>query len=468
MRRCLTVIPMMGLASCALPDTELWNDREKARFTGLPSEVATKVMVHGTAKSILSNPISGTHKGMSMWWQRSRLLSDSLLKQRPLLEKSYEKGNNIEEALDLMKLPKGLPGKVECLVDGPEFFKALKHSVRNARTRVDTQVFIFDNDDVATGYADLLRQRSEEIECRVLMDRLGSIAGWWSPPSTPMPEGFQPPSSMPHYLEEDSKVKVRESANPWLVADHTKLIMIDGKEAYLGGMNIGREYLHEWHDMMVRVTGPVTTDLQNIFDHTWKQQGTFGDWDTLFHRKKKPELVEGEEGLYPVRLLRTGPGVTDIEKAILVAIRMSRKEIFLQNSYVTSEVLLQELLVAMKRGVKVNFIYPKINDSPLMAIANRRFAAPLLEAGANVFVYPEFSHIKAVIVDDWACLGSANLDGLSLRINSELNIAYSDPRAVGELRKRIFEKDIKKSRELKKGQLKVTPDLLSDSVLQQL
>ena len=466
--RSFLLLLVASLVSCALPDTELWKDRGDGNFTKMPMELATKVMVHGTGKSIVSNPVSGTHKGVSMWWQRSRLLRDSLLKQRPLLDEAYARGGNIEEALDLMEISKGVPGRVDCLIDGPEFFEALYQSVKKAEHRIDTQVFIFDNDDVATEFADLLKERSQDVQCRVLMDRLGSIGGWWSPPETPMRAGFRPPSSMPHYLEEGSHVQVRESMNPWLVADHTKLILIDQNEAYLGGMNIGREYLHEWHDMMVRVRGPVITELQNIFDESWKMQGMWGDWDLLFSRKKKPDLSSPNTNNYPIRILRTGAGVTDIEKAILVAIRMSRKRIDLQNSYVTSEVLLQELLAARRRGVEVNFIYPQRNDAPLMEMANQRFAASLMEAGGNVFVYPGFSHLKAVVVDDWVCLGSANLDGLSLRINSELNIAYSNAKAVEVFRKRVFETDMKKSRRLRKGELKDLPPLLSHPVIQQL
>lgn len=467
LRRFPWLVPVV-LGSCAMPETALWNDRDVAKSAGMPSEVITKVLVHGTAKSIVSNPISGTHKGLSMWWQRSRLLSDSILKQRVILDEAYSRGGGIEQALDLAGLPEPIPGKVEYLVDGPEFFHALYQSVNGARRQIDTQVYIFDNDDVAADYADLLKRRSDEVRCRVMMDRLGSISSWWVSPGTALPEGFEPLASVPHYLEDGSRVKARMSQNPWLVADHSKLILIDEEEAYLGGMNIGREYRYEWHDLMARVTGPVTTELQNLFNHVWTQQGALGDWETLFHRKKRVNVAAAEASHYPIRILRTGPGRTEIEKAVLIAIRMSRKRIDLQNSYVTSEVILQELLAALKRGVEVNFIFPLVNDSPLLGVANERFGATLLEAGGNVYAYPKFTHVKAVVVDGWACIGSANLDGLSLRINGELNISYSDPAAVQALRTRVFNKDIGRSRRLKKGELQVPLLPFSDPFLQQL
>ena len=75
------------------------------------------------------------------------------------------------------------------------------------------------------------------------------------------------------YLQHGSEVKVRKSRNPWLVTDHVKQIIIDGKTAYIGGMNIGREYRYDWHDMMIKLSGPVVTAMQNDFNRAWSLQG---------------------------------------------------------------------------------------------------------------------------------------------------------------------------------------------------
>jgi cardiolipin synthase len=466
--RVFGLFSMFVMTSCSLPDTPLWNERGSGAGAGMPAELIVKALAHGSMKSLVSNPVTGTTKGVSMWYERSRLLGENFNKERALLNPAYSKGANIEEGLDFVGLPKPLPGKVDLLVDGVEFFPALYRSVDEAKEQVDSQVFIFDNDDVATAFADRLRERSKKVKCRVLMDRLGSIGAWWTPPESPLPVGFVAPSSMPHYLKEDSRVKARMSQNPWLVADHSKLFMIDRKEAYLGGMNIGREYRYEWHDLMVRVTGPITTELQNRFDRAWKLQSFWGDVRSLFYRDQRPDLSEAKASHFPIRILRTRPERSEIEEAILVAVRMSRRKIFLQNSYVTSELLLRELVAARKRGVEVNFIYPVANDSKILDTANRRFAATLLKYGARIYAYPKFSHVKAVMVDDWVCLGSANLDGLSMRINAELNIAYSDRKSAEELRHRVFEEDIRRSKRLSKKDFKVSPYSLSKSLFQQL
>ena len=233
-------------------------------------------------------------------------------------------------------------------------------------------------------------------------------------------------------------------------------------------MNIGREYRYEWHDLMVRVTGPITTELQNRFDRAWKLQSFWGDVRSLFYRDQTPVLSEAEAAHFPIRILQTSPERSEIEEAILVSVRMSRRKIFLQNSYVTSELLLRELVAARKRGVEVNFIFPVANDSKILDTANRRFAATLLKHGARIYAYPKFSHVKAIMVDDWICLGSANLDGLSMRINAELNIAYSDRKSAEELRRRVFETDIRQSKRLSQKDLKVSPYSLSKPIFQQL
>ena len=116
----------------------------------------------------------------------------------------------------------------------------------------------------------------------------------------------------------------------------------------------------------------------------------------------------------------------------------------------------------------MNFIYPVQNDSKLLDSANRRFAATLLEHGCRIYAYPKFSHVKAVMVDDWVCLGSANLDGLSMRINGELNIAYSHKKSAQELRRRVFEEDMRRSKRLRVKDLKASPYSLSIPLLQQL
>ena len=119
------------------------------------------------------------------------------------------------------------------------------------------------------------------------------------------------------YLEDDSKVHVRRTLNPWLVADHTKLIVADDEVALLGGMNIGREYFSEWHDLMVRIDGPVVRDLARDFEETWRQAGPWGDLSFLLPDREIPETRKST-GEGKVRLLRTDAANGKIEVFVLI------------------------------------------------------------------------------------------------------------------------------------------------------
>lgn len=448
----MTVI-CLAISSCGILSTGSWESRHKITPVAMPTEAIQRIVVTGTVVSWVKNPFSSTYKGLCALKRRGHIIADQWVRFLPEADSKLNPSLTIEQALDAIKSPRPIPGKVDYFIDG-SFYTELHRSVKCAKKSVDTRIFSFDNDDVAADYADLLKQKSKTIPCRVLMDHLGSVHSWWVEPVTPMRPDYPPPACMVTYLRNKGDVKVRISRNPWLIADHTKLIVVDENEAYLGGMNIGREYQHEWHDMMVRVKGPVVVAMQHEFNKAWKLQGPWGDWGVPFYRSSQKFRTTLNKGEIPIRILKTGPNNTDINDALITAIRMSRKRILLHVSYITSDPLIRELLRAKKRGVDITMIFPVKNDNALLNTNNRSCAHDLLKAGAKVYLYPSSSHTKAVIVDDWACLGSANLDALSLSINDELNIAFTDQRSVDKLVRDLFLKDFKKSKLLKVDDVK--------------
>jgi cardiolipin synthase len=110
--------------------------------------------------------------------------------------------------------------------------------------------------------------------------------------------------------------------------------------------------------------------------------------------------------------------------------------------------MLYELAKARKRGVDVRVILPMVGNHGPINKSNALAANAMMEQGIRVYVYPGMSHVKAAIIDDWVCLGSANWDKLSFRVNKELNVATSHPAAANELRQRLFEEDLRVSVEL--------------------
>jgi cardiolipin synthase len=318
--------------------------------------------------------------------------------------------------------------------------------VNGARESVYLRVYIFDNDDYALQVADLLARKSAAVDVKVLVDGLGTLgAGQTQSPT--LPPDHEPPLSIVRYLENDSAVQVRTVPNPWLTGDHTKAIIVDGRIAFVGGMNIGREYRYDWHDLMVEVDGPVVERISADFEQAWISAGMLGDLRRLFH-VRSGEAAAGRPDDYPLRLLYTRPGDSQILRAQIAAIRTARQRIFLQNPYLTSDAILYELVKARRRGVDVRVILPYRSDSGLITRSNALVANAMLRNGIRVYIYPGMSHLKAAVYDGWACLGSANFDNLSLRVNREMNLATAHPPAVDALLAQVFHPDFEVAVEL--------------------
>jgi cardiolipin synthase len=358
---------------------------------------------------------------------------------------------NWESHLDHLVRGRRYKGRVDFLIDGEAFFPALTQSITGASRSIDVLVFIFDNDDVAVQIANLLKARSSKLRVRVLMDEMGSLFAGEVPPRTPMPPDFVQPDDIKSYLKSGSRVHVRAAANPWLTMDHRKYIIIDGRQAYLGGMNIGREYRYEWHDMMVGLTGPIVGWLEKDYREAWAHAGLFGDfgyaWVALFGGFPAQKLAV--TNAIDIRPLRTATAKTEIFRAQLAAIASARSRIYIENAYFNDGLILRALIDARRRGVDVRVIFPSENDNGIMQTSNLMIANTLIQSGIRVYVYPGMTHVKAALYDGWACVGSANFDKMSLRISQELDVAFSDPATVARFDQALFQKDFARSRELK-------------------
>jgi len=353
-----------------------------------------------------------------------------------------------EKQLDAMVSSKRSQGTLRFLIDGDEFFPRLIDAVQAARKSVWLRMYIFDRDDYAVSIADLLRRRSRDIDVRVLLDQLGTLIAGEMPPAGPMPPGFILPDSIVAYLRTDSSVKVVLSPNPFLTSDHGKTILVDGERAFVGGMNIGREYRYEWHDMMAEVSGPIVAPLREDFERRWAHAG-WGDLALLAHmlrggRKPPP----AEAGMIELRPLYTRTGQFEILETQLAALRAAQRRVWIEQAYLSDDQVLTALIAARQRGVDVRVVLPGRSDSGFMNSANLVASRVLVAHGVRVYAYPGMTHVKAALYDGWACFGSANMDKLSLRVNQELDLATSDTGAVARLRERLFEADFARSREL--------------------
>ena len=349
-----------------------------------------------------------------------------------------------EKDLDRISGTRPTRGSLDLLIDGEAFFDRLTAEIASAEKSIKIRTYIFDNDDYSLSIADLLKERSREIPVDVFVDGIGTMGGGLIT-SRSLPKDFVTPISIESYVERDSDVNLHMLDNTWFMGDHTKTFIFDDKVAFLGGMNIGREYRYDWHDMMVELSGPVVDQLSYDTEKTDAQRRL---GDLSFLQRVKRDTKASPEASAELRLLYTKPMDAQIYRAQIHAIRRSQSYIYIQNAYLADDLVLYELAKARHRGVDVRVIVPTRPDSGLMDRSNVLAINLLQRHGVRVYLYPGMSHIKAAIYDGWACFGTANFDKLSFKINKEVNIGTSDPRIVAELKRDIFEVDFAVSQEV--------------------
>ena len=424
-----------------------------------------------TVLAAIRQPVTTTKVGFTLFYQRSSEVYRSNFATANLHSRALAEvpgTPEFERLLDRRKIRPAEPGSLSLRVDGRTFFPDFEREVLKAKKSINVQVYIFDNDDVGVRCADLLKSRATHLSAHVLFDDMGTTFSQAVAPTTPCPIGFVPPADIEDYLRKGSKVKVRRTLNPWLVSDHTKLITFDQERAYLGGMNIGREYRSEWHDLMVRVEGPIVRSLDREFTRAWRKAGPWGDFALI--RSPIRSSSENQGSGPQLRLLRTDPseGRYDILDATKLAIQASRKRIWVENPYIAADDIQDALISAAHRGVDVRLILPASADSPIMEAGNLATISTLIAHGVKVFRYPRMTHMKVMLCDGWCTLGSANLDTLSMRINRELNLSFNDPATIKAVEKAVFLPDFKRSRRIQTGETGSLLGAVVESIVDQL
>ena len=408
------------------------------------------------AWSFLKNPVSSTTRTLHQAHQWAATLFEPRLRSRgtPGPLSTNAPGMDLaawEQWLDKHTDTPRERGAVRLFINGEEFYPHLERRIAEAQQRINVHICIFDRDDVAVRVADLLKARSTNIEVKVVFDRLNSRGAGTAAPATPMPEDFVPPSSIGSYLRNGGKIHVHPQFNPGFTCDHSKILLFDGRYAEIGGMNFGREYRYEWHDMMAEVEGPVVASIQREFDKKWAQTGLWGDCGLVAESvSSKPVGGTAMDVADSIELRRLYTKTFDrqIRQAELTAIKRAKSYIFLQNAYLYSNDIVVALARARLRGVDVRVILPADNDFAPGHASNLVRANYLRQHGVRIYLYPGMSHIKALMVDDWVCFGSANFDSLSLRLNRECNLATSDPGFAARFRSRLFDADFARAREV--------------------
>jgi cardiolipin synthase len=225
--------------------------------------------------------------------------------------------------------------------------------------------------------------------------------------------------------------------------DHRKMVVVDGRVGYVGGSGIEDHYNDErFYDVMCRVEGPIVSQLQSVFLLSWRHHGGRAPEDPSLLRYFPPDVLVVPKGA-PLRAPTTvlwnvpGTGHHPISDAIEKALEDAADQIHIVNPYISNRAILERLLAAALRGVRVRLIAPGKPTPPYPAAAFRHWYGALMDAGVEILLHPEMAHAKVLRIDDEVLIGGCNLDDLSLFRNDELDLRFDDP-AVAELTERAI------------------------------
>ncbi|HHW98276.1 MAG TPA: cardiolipin synthase, partial [Firmicutes bacterium] len=239
--------------------------------------------------------------------------------------------------------------------------------------------------------------------------------------------------------------------------NHRKIVVIDGNIGYIGGMNVGVEYLGQrpkhspWRDTHLRIVGPAVASLEARFL-----------MDYIYVSEEEVELGERylpsdvlRPGQAPIQIVSSGPDSTEqhVKQGYLKMINSATESILIQTPYlVPDDSMLEALKIAIFSGIDVKIMLPGIPDKQIVYNVTMSYAGELLEAGARIFLYNGFLHSKAVVVDSrYLSIGTANMDMRSFVLNFEVNAFIYDPLKACEY-EAIFQQDLGNSRELLRGE----------------
>lgn len=426
-------------------------EKGNLNFLSVSSDFFYSFLIKNHIIPIIKSPFTSSYRLFSTF-------SSALLTFSPNISESYYRTDiKNDEMMDIEEFNKFLDedlgtkqykAKIKFLIDGEDFFNDFLNSAKTALHSIFIQTYIFKNDDFSKMVADYLKEYSKKVDVRVLVDYIGTVE-LKKPTKDIMYQNYTLPENINDYLEENSNVKVRIHPDTWITSDHRKVFIVDRKKAYLGGMNIANEYRYIWHDLMVSLEGPIVSKLVKDFYKAWSFAGLGGDfavaYRSIFTKSKRAENTETED-MIDVRILKTSSTDYQIHSAQLEAMRRAKNRIYIENPYFSESSLINELVNAKKRGVDVKIIFPEVNDFVVSDKINLKIANYLIENGIEVYLYPKMTHAKAAVYDNWACLGSANFNRLSMFKNKEINIAFYDYDAVEELIEKLFVPDFENSR----------------------
>ncbi|GAY28366.1 cardiolipin synthase [Prevotella sp. MGM1] len=354
---------------------------------------------------------------------------------------------NHKQTIDLfVNQSMALPFKdntVDIYTDGYGFFPALLAAIRNATSHIHIDIYIFADDALGRLVSDSLIDKARQgVEVRVIYDDVGC----WNVSrhffERMREEGIEVCPFLPvRFPSFTSKVNYR---------NHRKIIVVDGKVGFIGGMNIAQRYVkgvegRPWRDTMTKITGSAVYSLQREFLVDWY----FVDRTRLSDRKYYPPVVSSDYDDCLIQIVTGGPVTPfpEIMQGYMRVIIAARRYIYIETPYfIPTEPVLFALKTAALGGIDVRIIVPERSDARFVEWAGRSYLRDMTASGVKVYLYESgFLHSKILVCDDsLATCGSTNVDSRSFENNFESNAFFYDETVARRFR-RIFLEDLGRS-----------------------
>ena len=335
--------------------------------------------------------------------------------------------------------------RVDILENGDQIFPAMLAAIRAAKKSINMEFYIYWDGTIGRTFSEALAERARAgVAIKVILDAVGSAQMSQSLIDFLQRNGIDLEWYHPIRWYTLSRVNHRT---------HRKLLVVDGTIGFSGGVGIADEWLgnadskDHWRDTVVRVEGPVVTQMQFAFMDNWV--------------KSRGELLTGLDyfppaapaGAHLTQVIKSSPseGISSVKLLYIVSIVSATKSIYISNAYfVPDRDTTRALEGAVRRGVDVRVIVPgEYVDVPIVRQASRWHYELLLARGIRIFEYqPTMMHAKTMVVDGiWSTVGSSNFDDRSFRLNDEVNVNMYDEAIAGQMEAMFFE-DLKASEEI--------------------
>lgn len=331
---------------------------------------------------------------------------------------------------------------IRIYTDGKEKFHALIEEMKQAKKYIHLQYYIIRSDELWQQIEPVLIAKAHEgVEVRVLFDSMGCRTMHNRDWERLEREGVQVAEFFPAFL---GQLQLRMNYR-----NHRKIVVIDGRIGFVGGFNVGREYLGldskfgYWRDTHLCIEGAAVTSLAVRFVLDWN----YAAKENLFLRDSLFELPQYVRGGHdPVQIISSGPDsqTKTIHDNYLHLIHSAKDHVYIQTPYfIPDDSILDALKIASRAGVDVRIMIPCKPDHPFVYWATYSYIGDMVAAGAKCYVYNNgFLHAKTLSVDGMvACVGTANMDIRSFGLNFEVNATIYSERTVQKL-ERAFENDM--------------------------